>query len=525
MDRRRAAGETFNMRTVVAMMVPYITELAERHAAGESVFVHPSAIAYDPSGARLIEEQAAAIPAEPRDRACLAPEQRGQATASARSSVFGIGAVLYELVTGHVVGPGMSQPSDHAPGISHSFEVLLSRALISDPEGRPADLAALAHALHHCAPTASIPPPGTSAHDFEEEDDFDVDLSMSMLPPPPTGDVAAKLALQGAPGQAAPVVIAPPASLPQSMPGSTPGSAPGSAPQSSVTSTAMLADLKQRLESDPRPRYVVIKEGMDHGPFTAVELLQQIASSSFRSEHFLRDVLSKDERQIANWEEFAPFAEHTTMHRAATQEKQALEAKVAEESVQTQNKALIAGGVLLLGVAALGGWWYRASQSQNIRIGVSSDEAQSIDFEAGLKEGKQGAGPRKGGGRWPGSSGDSDSSGSAVRPVVSGGGSCESARAAYVEEYKMNNDTPPDLTAGSYGAVLNRGTYLNSCGVPPSMAVTICAAVQNGRAVGVTVRTRPVNGTVAGCVRGSIFGMSFPSHPRLDVSTTVFKSE
>ena len=109
--------------------------------------------------------------------------------------------------------------------------------------------------------------------------------------------------------------------------------------------------------------------------------------------------------------------------------------------------------------------------------------------------------------------------------MVAGGGSCEAARNAYVLEYKNNNDTPPDLTAGAYGAVLNRGTYLNSCGVPPSMAVTICAAVQNGRAVGVTVRTKPANGGIAGCVRGAVFGMSFPAHPRLDVSTTVFKAE
>jgi hypothetical protein len=108
--------------------------------------------------------------------------------------------------------------------------------------------------------------------------------------------------------------------------------------------------------------------------------------------------------------------------------------------------------------------------------------------------------------------------------VIAGGKSCEAARAAYVEEYKMMGDeTPPDLTAGAYGAVLNRGTYLNSCGVPSSMTVSICAAVQNGRAVGVTVRTTPNNRGVASCVSGQIRGMSFPAHPRLDVTSTVFK--
>ena len=37
---------------------------------------------------------------------------------------------------------------------------------------------------------------------------------------------------------------------------------------------AHFAELKAQLESDPRPRYFVHKGGMDHGPFTAVELVR-----------------------------------------------------------------------------------------------------------------------------------------------------------------------------------------------------------------------------------------------------------
>ena len=57
-----------------------------------------------------------------------------------------------------------------------------------------------------------------------------------------------------------------------------------------------------------------------------------------------------------------------------------------------------------------------------------------------------------------------------------------------------------------------------------------CIAVKaglnaNGRAVGVTVRTKPNNAGIASCVSGQIRGMSFPAHPRLDVTSTVFKGE
>jgi hypothetical protein len=106
--------------------------------------------------------------------------------------------------------------------------------------------------------------------------------------------------------------------------------------------------------------------------------------------------------------------------------------------------------------------------------------------------------------------------------MLGGGMSCEGAQSRYVEEYKMGNMGPADLTAGAYGNVLNRGSYLNACGVPNSMSVNVCAAVQNGRAVGVTVSTDPPNQGISSCVAGQIRGLSFPSHPRLDVARTTF---
>jgi len=58
--------------------------------------------------------------------------------------------------------------------------------------------------------------------------------------------------------------------------------------------------------------------------------------------------------------------------------------------------------------------------------------------------------------------------------------------------------------------------------VPDSMKLNICAAVQNGRAVGVTVVTTPRNGRIASCVAAGVRRLSFPSHPKLDVTRTVF---
>jgi hypothetical protein len=473
------------------MCVPFITELAERHAEGERFFVYPGAILFEATGLSLDAQAAQRPPQEHNDRACLAPELRvSHAPGEARGSVFACGAILYELSTGAFVGPGMRRPSDLVPGISERFETLLGKALVSDPNHRPADLAALALALHHCSPMASIPPPPADESHLDHSEGFEVDVSLSMIPPAP--GVGAIPRPPGLPtiGDPAPAAAAP-------------------------SSTEQLATLKARLEADPRPRYVVIKDGMDHGPFTAVELLQQMATGSFHADHVLRDTLGMDEMPIGMWEEFAPFAEHARRHIDLQVERKAFDAKVEKERMSTQNKALIGGAALVLAAAAFAGWWFRVRATDDVRIGVSEDQAQAIDIESGLgKDGK--GGPiqfGKGTGVAP----------AGGYPSVAGGGSCEGAASKYVENY--DKSAPPDLSAGAYAGVLARGTYLNSCGVPPSMEVSVCAAVQNGRAVGVTVRTNPASGGIAGCVRGAVFGMSFPSHPRLDVTRTFFKAE
>ncbi|MBI4701577.1 MAG: hypothetical protein HY744_10520 [Deltaproteobacteria bacterium] len=179
------------------------------------------------------------------------------------------------------------------------------------------------------------------------------------------------------------------------------------------------------------------------------------------------------------------------------------------------------GAVVLILMAAAGlGWWLRERRAQRDELAVTAQQAQSIDVAGGLK------GPKKGPGGGPWKGGGSGEGG--VRPVLPGGLSCEQARDRYVEEYNLmsgDNKTPPDLTQGAYAAVLNRGSYLNACGVPGNMGVNICAAVQNGRAVGVTVTTSPPSGGTASCIAGQIRAMSFPVHPRLDIAYTQFKPE
>jgi hypothetical protein len=107
---------------------------------------------------------------------------------------------------------------------------------------------------------------------------------------------------------------------------------------------------------------------------------------------------------------------------------------------------------------------------------------------------------------------------------VSAGTSCEAALAAYSQPVVVGGPSgPPDLSAGAYASVLNRGSYLAHCGAPPDMRIQICVAVQNGSAVGVTVRTTPADRGIGRCIAQAVRSLSFPSHPRLDVVRTTFE--
>ena len=500
LESRRAENRRLSLDDAIAVLVPVCVDLKARHDKGELVYVHPSAVASGPDGMMRIHPALAVAPTQPRDRAALAPELvKTNGPGNARASVFAVGAMLYEAVTGSAVGPGMRRPRDVDPSLPESLEMLLGKALVADPAHRPDDLGALANAMHHLAPMKSIPPPDVDVSALDQANGQPVDIRMSLLPPvdvqfsvaPPSG----------------------PASSPQ-MPASHSSPNVGAAPEARVTRdpTRQLANLKARLESDTRPRYVVNKDRMDHGPFSAVELLQQIASNQFVGEDILRDELTGVSQKINEWDEFSPFAQHAGMHRNIAQEKKEV-AKVESAEKKAGAAKFVIGGILAVALVTGGALFVMKKVGERRGGDDLSDDPNAVDLSGGgsLKGGKKaGAGGGKGG---VGGGGGG----------YHGGGSYEAALNANNQEISVGGPKAgPDLTDAQLGAPMRNASFISGCGAPDSMKVTVRVAVQNGRAVGVSVYPNPPNPGVASCVDRHVRALGWPPNAKMDFFTTTY---
>ncbi len=488
LEAQRALGTPYSLKAAVGWVVPLAVRLAEFHEAGQVAYVHPSALSLSSGEVQLDPSKAASLPTLGADTSYLAPELQGGGAGGACASVYAMGALLYELTTLRSVGPTMPRPSEVVPTLPPDLELILGKALVADPAHRPDDLRALAQAIHHLAPTGSIAPPPADESHLDHDGVMDVDVSLSMLPPPPSF-------------AASPYEVAVREAEPVRGP----------------DSHDELSALKARLEADRRPRWVVVKEGMDHGPFSAVELLQQIATHSFVEADLLKDAVSKQERPIKDWEDFAVFAQHARRHRDIQAEKVAIEQVVVSEKKSTRSKAIIGAAVVSVLVAVMGVWLFTQQGSKDDTVAVQGESVTNIETQGGIHIDPKKV--RPGGGKGVVST-TADGT-----PILSGGGSCESAVAAYNEVISLGQKGQADITRGQYAAVLNNGSYVAACGAPSNMSVNVCAAVQNGRAVGVTVTTNPSNPGISSCIAGRVRGMSFPSNPKLDVARTTFAAE
>ena len=512
-EQRKAKGERFHLSEVVAIVVPICTDLAQRHARGEAPYVYPGAIGAGVDGApRLVPELSKKKPTDPREVAALAPEL-GTSAPTTRSSVFGLGAIVYEMLTLTPIGPGMKPPTQLVPGVPAIVDTILAKALVTDASQRPDDLPAFAQAIHHFAPNSIAPPPHVDEHAFEVE----LDLRSSMLPPPGVNLSAPSIpkAPRMVDDPMAPVSRPPVSSRnnsSRSALGDDPFAAVSDARPSQPTDPGRvsqnrthdeLASLKARLEADAAPRWMMVKDKMDHGPFAAIELLQMIASDRFAPSDVLVDTHTGKKSPLKEHPEFSRFAHHAELKRAHIKEnKEVAHAEKVEKAAGAAKGTL--GAIAVVAVIALVGvvaWKIKASHDEKEQR--EREQAMSLAGEGSIKG--QDAVKKK--------------------PVYAGGGgggagyggtSYEDALKNSVSDNDSEGISLKECSAGVGGDVAG-GCGLNG-------KATAKYLVQNGKAKGVSVTTDPPQPGVESCMRARIAAVSWRSMPAATGCIRTFKT-
>src|SRR5882762_9270967 len=75
-ESRRAQRKSVTLEEIIAIAVPLALDLKQRHARAERWRVHPSCVVGGPDGLARLATELATAPTDPRDRACLSPEQQ-----------------------------------------------------------------------------------------------------------------------------------------------------------------------------------------------------------------------------------------------------------------------------------------------------------------------------------------------------------------------------------------------------------------------------------------------------------------
>lgn len=476
-DQRAQTGARFKLQEVVAIVVPICAEIAASHAKGEPVFVHPGSIGSGPSGTpHLIAAFARQKPTNSRDVAALAPELASGGAPNTRSSVFALGAIVYEMLTLQPIGPGMKPPTQMVQGLPPIVDQILAKALVTDPAQRPEDLPAFAQAIHHFAPNSIAPPPHVDEAAFEVE----LDLSSSMLPPvasvAPVSVPRHDPVRISAPDDPFGAVVDMRASQPQNRP--------------SHSQSDELSALKARLEADTSPRWIVVKDKMDHGPFAAIELLQQIVTNAFKPNDLLMDTHTGNKVEIKDHPDFSRFAHHANLRREEIAEKKAVGVAEKREMVAAAGKTTF-GIIAVAGVIAVAGlvfWRIQAKRADDAKR-RADEEALSIAGEGSIAGAKKAVVPKVGGG---------------------GGGGGAWGGKSYDDALKNSvSDMDADTLSMKECAAPVGGDIAASCGLNGSATAKI--VVKNGRAAGVTVSTDPSQPGVNSCMSGRISSLSWRS--------------
>ncbi len=316
------------------------------------------------------------LPAE--EQAFLSPEVKAGQLPDARSDVFGVGALLYVLLTGRSPTMEFAAPSQVHPDATPELDAVLLRCLASDPAQRFATPDEIVQALLPL--TAGTPEP--EGIDFGANVEIDVDIAVSIAPPAPDAQGPIVIPVSVAMRTPTPPRAAPPAVTP-GLPALRPQQQPSAAkPAPAAASGPDIASLTAQLTKNDAPRWMAIKDGMDHGPFTARELIKAIVDGEILEDHGLFNMATNERKLVREYPEFVEFVQQYKIRKEEREHVEALarSSKVEKRSTAAKFTVLAA---CIVGVGVVGALYMMSRQ-----VAKNREQAKSMDLAALYESGQ-----------------------------------------------------------------------------------------------------------------------------------------
>lgn len=153
----------------------------------------------------------------------------------------------------------------------------------------------------------------------------------------------------------------------------------------------------RRIRKTDAPRWMLIKDGLDHGPFLGEELINLIIKGQARGDHHVLNLDTGERGEIEKQTDFALFVEHFREKRRREDTKKAMERAARASKLSGWVKIAIAAGVVTalgLGVTTFIMSRKRANDGLNDDEQWSLFERGDMDTEGGRRSRKARAGRR-----------------------------------------------------------------------------------------------------------------------------------
>lgn len=326
---RESQGEPISLRGIYNVVAHLCSALSYAHAQGPHGTLRPSVVWVTRGGrvklhdfgiGQVLLESAGPSAFKATDHACLAPEVKNGEAPTPQSDVFGIGAILYELLTTRAPGSDFVAPSHVRDDIPAEIDGILFQCLAPDPKDRFDSPEAVRNALLPFVTLANSMPPAA-----DEGVSLDIDLG-SVLPPPDL-DIPSML-----------------------QPTEEPFAPPPPPKRRRIQS------LIHELSSDPKQRWMVARDKMDHGPFNARELIERVNVGGFSGDDDTMNTDTGERKKLREWPEFKEFVlQREHQDHAAAEQAARVNANRAEKR-SSAVKWLIAASLVGITGLAVGGF-------------------------------------------------------------------------------------------------------------------------------------------------------------------------